>query len=114
MTQATESWHDVGAVEDIPTEGSRVVKTSFGSVAVIRTAADQVFAIEDKCPHLGGPLSQGIVHGARVTCPLHNWVIDLASGGVVGPDEGCVVTVPVKLDAGRVLLDVSVLVPQAA
>ena len=63
--------------------------TPQGKIAVFRTADDQVFAIEDRCPHKGGPLSQGIVHGAAVTCPLHNWVISLETGKALGADEGC-------------------------
>lgn len=105
---------DIGAISDIPAAGARLVTTTLGNVAVFRTAADEIFAIEDGCPHNAGPLSQGIVHGAQVTCPLHNWVIDLASGGVVGPDEGCVKTIPVEIDRGRILLDLSVLVRHVA
>ncbi len=111
---SNSDWKDVGAISEVPAEGARVVETSFGRIAVIRTASDEIFAIEDKCPHLGGPLSQGIVHGARVTCPLHNMVIDLASGGVVGPDDGCVLTVPVKIEGERILLNVAGLVEKKA
>jgi len=107
-------WKDVGSIDDISAQGARVVKTSFGRIAVFKSLDGQVYAIEDKCPHLGGPLSQGIVHGARVTCPLHNWVIDLSSGGVVGPDEGCVNRFPVKVEGGRILLDFSVRIEKAA
>ena len=106
--------HDVGAIDDIPVNGARTVKSNFGDIAVFRTADDQVFALLDQCPHKAGPLSQGIVHGAQVTCPLHNWVIDLASGGVVGPDEGCVDRVPVTLKEGHVLLDLKALMRDAA
>jgi nitrite reductase (NADH) small subunit len=73
-------WHEIGALDDIPRLGSRVVQTPHGDVAVFRTADDQVFALRDRCPHKGGPLSQGIVHGHRITCPLHNWVLELESG----------------------------------
>ena len=103
------AWKDIGVVSDIPVAGGRVVKSNLCRVAVFRTAADEIFAMEDRCPHRAGPLSQGIVHGAQVTCPLHNWVIDLASGSVVGPDEGCVKTIPVKIERGRrILIDLSV------
>jgi nitrite reductase (NADH) small subunit len=67
-----------------------------GKIAVFRTADDQIFAIEDHCPHKGGPLSQGIVHGASVTCPLHNWVISLETGKALGADEGEVRTIPIR------------------
>lgn len=98
------SWVSVGSVADIPRQGSRVVRTPAGAIALFRTVTDEVFALEDRCPHGGGPLSQGIVHGARVTCPLHNWVIDLASGEAVGPDEGCTGHCPVRVVNGVVQL----------
>lgn len=96
---------DIGALEDIPRQGARVVKTPQGCVAVFRTADDRVFALSDRCPHKGGPLSEGIVHGERVTCPLHNWVFDLNTGAAQGADEGSVPVWPVRVEGGRVLLD---------
>ena len=98
-------WVAIGRLDDIPRRGARCVQSPLGRIAVFRTVDDRVFATEDRCPHKGGPLSQGIVHGAAVTCPLHNWVIDLASGGVVGPDEGCVRTVPVSVENDVIVLD---------
>lgn len=97
-------WTAIGRIEDIPRQGARVVQAEGGTVALFRTHADEVFALEDRCPHGGGPLSQGIVHGARVTCPLHNWVIDLASGEAMGPDEGCTGSMPVRVVDGVVHL----------
>jgi nitrite reductase (NADH) small subunit len=99
-------WVDVGALEDIPRLRSRGVTTSAFDVAVFRTADDRVFALHDRCPHKAGKLSQGIVHGESVTCPLHNWVIGLADGRAKDPDEGCARTVPVRLENGRILLGV--------
>jgi nitrite reductase (NADH) small subunit len=95
---------DVGAVGDIPRRGARCVNTPVGRIAVFRTQEDQIFALEDRCPHKGGPLSQGIVHGAAVTCPLHSWVISLESGQAEGADEGAVRTILVKVIDGRILL----------
>ena len=100
---------DIGAFEDVPPQGARVVETAGGRVAIFRTAEDMVFAIADRCPHLGGPLSQGIVHGDRVTCPLHNLIIDLSSGSAIEPDEGCVARYDIRVEEGRVLLEVSAL-----
>ncbi len=102
------TWRDVGAVEDVPSLGARVVETRAGDVAVFRTGDDRVFALRDACPHKAGKLSQGIVHGHRVTCPLHNWVIELADGNAVAPDEGCAGVIPVRVEAGRILLAVPV------
>ncbi|MEN8175332.1 MAG: nitrite reductase small subunit NirD [Pseudomonadota bacterium] len=88
--------------------GARVLKTDTMDIAVFRTADDQVFALRDACPHQGGPLSQGIVHGGTVTCPLHNWKIDLASGEAQGPDEGCTNSYPVKVENGVIYLALAV------
>ena len=88
-------WIDIGAVDDIPLRGARVRRRRRdGRIAVFRTGDDEVFALDDRCPHKGGPLSQGIVHGRAVTCPLHNWVISLETGEALGADEGCVRTHP--------------------
>ncbi len=101
------TWLDVGGLDDIPRQGARVVKTTQGCVALFRTETDQIFALNDRCPHKGGPLSEGIVHGASVTCPLHAWVFSLETGMAQGADEGSVTTYPVRLEQGRILLDIS-------
>lgn len=98
------AWVDIGALDDIPRQGARVVATARGDVAVFRTLDDAVFALDDACPHKAGKLSQGIVHGHSVTCPLHNWVIGLADGQAQAPDEGCVHRIPARLASGRVQL----------
>ncbi|MEM7569278.1 MAG: nitrite reductase small subunit NirD [Pseudomonadota bacterium] len=97
-------WADIGALDDIPKRGARVVKSPLGCIAVFRTGEDEIYALEDKCPHKAGPLSQGIVHDKAVTCPLHNWVISLETGLVQGGDAGQVQTIPVKIRGGRLLL----------
>ncbi|TJW41668.1 MAG: nitrite reductase small subunit NirD, partial [Mesorhizobium sp.] len=88
--------------------------TPQGKIAVFRTAEDQVFAIDDHCPHKGGPLSQGIVHGAAVTCPLHNWVISLETGKAQGADEGAVRTIPVRVEGERLFIALEALASRAA
>lgn len=97
-------WVEIARLEEIPRLGSRVVKTETVDIAVFRTSDDRVFALRDACPHKNGPLSQGMVHGTTVTCPLHNWKIDLVSGEALGPDQGCTNVIPAKLDNGAVLL----------
>lgn len=97
-------WVCVGQVGDIPVLGARVVNTPEGDIAVFRNAQDEIFALLDKCPHKGGQLSQGIVHGRSVTCPLHNWVLGLDDGMAKGPDEGCARRYPVKLQGADILL----------
>ena len=98
------NWIDIAELNDIPRLGSRVVKTDTVDIAVFRTKNDDVFALKDQCPHKKGPLSQGIVHDHTVTCPLHNWKIDLATGDARGPDIGCTRHFPVKVENGRVFL----------
>ncbi len=96
----------IAKLEDIPSLGARRFRRADGvEIAVFRTAADTVFALRDQCPHKGGPLSQGIVFGDSVACPLHNWCIGLADGRAAAPDEGTVERFPVKLEGGTVLLD---------
>lgn len=97
-------WIDVVALDDIPPLGSRLVRSDTMDIAVFRTRDDRVFALHDVCPHKGGPLSQGIVHGSLVTCPLHNWQVDLATGEALGPDEGCANVFATKVEGGRVFL----------
>jgi nitrite reductase (NADH) small subunit len=101
------TWRDVGTIDDIPALGARVVVAKDRDIAVFRTASDDVFAVYDRCPHKGGRLSQGIVHGTSVTCPLHNWVICLTDGSAVAPDEGCAPSVPVRVEGRRILLSVN-------
>ncbi|MCG6969568.1 MAG: nitrite reductase small subunit NirD [Gammaproteobacteria bacterium] len=98
------NWIEIASLHDIPRLGARVIKTDTVQIAVFRTASDEVFALKDECPHRKGPLSQGIVHDTTVTCPLHNWKIDLASGNAKGPDEGCTRSYPVKVENGQVYL----------
>ena len=102
-------WIEIGRLDEIPRLGARVVRLWGVSYAVFRTGTDEVFALEDRCPHRGGPLSQGIVHGCRVTCPLHNMVIELKTGRAVAPDSGEARTIPVRVDAGRVFVDAKAL-----
>ena len=97
----------VCTLDEIPKLGARVVQSGeHGDIAVFRTADDEVFAVLDQCPHKSGPLSQGIVHGKRVTCPLHNWNIELANGCAVAPDQGCTKSFPVRVINGEVMLGI--------
>lgn len=101
----TGEWLDIGWVDEIPVRGARTVTIPGDEeIAVFRTSDNRVFALLNRCPHKGGRLSQGIVHGHSVTCPLHNWNIALASGEAQGPDAGCTPTIPVKVSGNRVLI----------
>ncbi len=99
-------WKQICFLHDIPTLGARRVARAKGlDVAVFRSADDKVFALLDRCPHKGGPLSQGIVHGESVACPLHNWNIGLGDGCARAPDEGCTPKFAVQVKDGAVFLD---------
>ena len=103
--QADSGWQVICRVDDIPLLGSRCVNREGAvAVAVFRTDGDRVFALLDRCPHQGGPLSQGIVFGDHVACPLHNWTIGLADGCAQAPDSGCTRRFSVKLESGVVHL----------
>jgi nitrite reductase (NADH) small subunit len=97
-------WIEIGAVADIPRRGARCINAPTGKIAVFRTQEDQIFALENRCPHKQGPLSEGIVHGASVTCPLHNWVFDLETGRALGADEGQVRTYAIDVVDGRIFI----------
>ncbi|PTW63198.1 assimilatory nitrite reductase (NAD(P)H) small subunit [Breoghania corrubedonensis] len=107
MNADIANWTRIGVLDDIPRQGSRKVRAGAMTIAVFRNADDRVFALEDKCPHKNGPLSQGIVHGDCVTCPLHNWVISLETGMAQGADEGETPAFRVRLDGQDIYLDLS-------
>ncbi len=111
-----KDWRPVCRVEDIPVLGARRVAREGQAIpiAVFRNAEDKVFALLDRCPHKGGPLSQGIVFGESVACPLHNWTIGLADGCAKAPDEGCTPKFACKVENGQVFLEADALQPVVA
>ena len=98
------NWLDICALDEINTLGSRIVAGPKGDIAIFRTSDDEVFALDDRCPHKGGPLSQGLIYGKRVACPLHNWQIDLENGEALAPDIGCAHHHLARVENGRVML----------
>lgn len=107
-------WQRICALDDIPVLGARRVARARGlDVAIFRNAAGGVFALLDRCPHKGGPLSQGLVFATHVACPLHNWSIALCDGQALAPDQGCTPRFAVKLEGGAVYLDRSELAHRA-
>ena len=104
----SEQWKLICGVADIPVLGARVVqRTGNHPVAIFRSSEDKVFALLDRCPHKGGPLSQGIVFGEKVACPMHNWNIEFGTGCATAPDVGCTQTFTVKQENGQVYLDLN-------
>ena len=107
--RSVESWARICSVDEIPRLGARVIRRPEGpNIAIFRTAVDTFFAREDRCPHRGGPLSQGIVYGERVACPLHNTNVELGSGCAVAPDKGQVRSYRTKVEAGNVYVSLAV------
>ncbi|AUN94106.1 nitrite reductase small subunit NirD [Pseudazoarcus pumilus] len=105
LPQSATTWRRVCALDDIPVLGARTLEhPTHGAIAVFRNGDDEVFALSDRCPHKGGPLSAGIVHGRSVTCPLHNWRIGLEDGHAAEPDEGCTARFDARVEDGHVLL----------
>jgi len=103
--QAQASWVRICRLDEIPASGARVLlRAGEEDIALFRTSADRVFALADRCPHKGGPLSQGIVAGDTVTCPLHGWNIGLENGEACAPDVGCARRFPVRVETGEVWL----------
>lgn len=105
MNAFSHAWVQVGQLSDIPRQGARCVTVEGLRLGIFRTSDDKIYALEDKCPHRDGPLSQGIIHDGCVTCPLHNWVISLESGKAQGADEGATRTFSVRLDGENILFD---------
>jgi nitrite reductase (NADH) small subunit len=102
----SDQWKAICKVSDIPVLGARVIqRAGLPDVAIFRNGEDKVFALLDRCPHKGGPLSQGMVLGERVACPLHNWQVELPSGCALAPDKGCTPKFSVRLEDGQVCLD---------
>lgn len=107
MNAQTQNWFAIGTLGDIPLRGARCVKHGDMTIAIFRTMDDRIFALEDKCPHKNGPLSNGIVHDGCVTCPLHNWVISLETGRAQGVDEGATLSFPIKMDGEKILISLT-------
>ena len=99
------NWKEVVALDEIPVLGSRVIRTDDHEIAIFRASDDHVFAVHNSCPHEGGVLSEGIVHGHKVTCPLHNWVINLEDGQAQGADEGSTACFETKVESGVVYIN---------
>jgi nitrite reductase (NADH) small subunit len=105
-----DDWIAVASLSDIPRRGARAIDTGRKpGIALFRTGEDRIYALQNACPHKQGPLSEGIVHGDAVACPLHNWRISLTDGQALGEDEGCTPSIPVRVDGDMILLPLSAL-----
>ncbi len=106
-TTITQSqWHDIGTIDQIPTLGARVIERQQGNIAVFKMTTGEILAVLDQCPHKGGPLSQGMMFGDQVSCPLHQWTINLRTGKAQEPDEGCTARFNTKVVNNRVYIEI--------
>lgn len=94
----------VAHVDEIPYQVGKEVSVDNIEIAIFRLSSGKFKAVENRCPHKQGPLSEGIVSGEFVFCPLHDWKIDLTSGDVQKPDDGCVQTYSVEVMNNEVFI----------
>ncbi len=94
-------WMEICGVDEIPENGARTVRVAKTEIALFRLGDGDVHALENRCPHKGGPLAEGIVSGHDVLCPLHNLRVNIDSGA---SEEGCVRIYETRIENGRVML----------
>lgn len=101
-------WIRIAACHSIPPREGRPVRIGGRDIAIFNVG-DRFLAIDNRCPHQGGPLCDGIVTGAAVICPLHAWRVCLETGAVDRPNgsAACVRTYPVRVLNGVVELGLS-------
>lgn len=98
-------WYKITEIENIPFMGSRKVEIGEIEIAIFKTRDGSIFAINNICPHKKGKLSEGLVHEKQVTCPLHNWEIDLKTGEALGNDSGCTGVYETRIKEGILYLN---------
>ncbi|MCM3714684.1 nitrite reductase small subunit NirD [Alkalihalobacillus oceani] len=80
----------VARLDELSIGLGKKVEIAGEEIALFKQEDQGVHAIQNRCPHKGGPLSEGIVSGEHVFCPLHDWKVNVRDGIVQAPDEGCV------------------------
>ncbi len=109
MSAPENQWYAVTSCDSIPVREGRAVELDGRQIAIFNLG-DGFRAVENRCPHRGGPLSDGIVSGAEVVCPLHSWTFDLVEGCVTNHPESqaCLTTFPVRIEEGVVWVAIPV------
>ncbi len=104
-------WIHMTACENIPPREGRAVKVNDREIAIFNLG-DRFLAVDNRCPHQGGPLCDGIVAGNTVICPLHAWKVGLETGAVERPGgvAACVITYATRVEAGVVLIELPAVV----
>ncbi len=98
------NWIKIIQVEDVPVMGSRKVVVGDDEIVIFKTRDESIFAVNNVCPHKQGKLSEGLVHDHMVTCPMHNWDIDLETGVVKDEDNSCTKKYETKVEEGVIYL----------
>jgi nitrite reductase (NADH) small subunit len=114
MSDAEKRWVRVTSCESIPLREGKAVDVG-GRYIAIFNLGDSFLAVDNRCPHRGGPLSDGIVSGSAVICPLHAWAFNLSGGAVVNHPESqaCLVTFPARVEDGIVWVEIPAEEPEA-
>lgn len=99
-----DTWYKITSINEIPKMGSRVVQINETEIAIFKTNKNEIFALNNQCPHQQGKLSEGLIHGDVVTCPLHNTDISLENGKALGENYGCTNKYETKIDNDFVYL----------
>src|SRR5213080_4241002 len=94
----------VATIDEIPEKLGKTVQIGSHGIAIFRLANGEIRAIENRCPHKGGVLAEGMVSGEHVFCPMHDWKISLKDGKVQAPDTGCVKTYETEIKDGNVIV----------
>ncbi|MBI5197366.1 MAG: nitrite reductase small subunit NirD [Nitrospirae bacterium] len=103
MRLMTEIWVRISKLSEVPRGEGRIIHVGDRVIALFHPDSGVLRAIDNACPHRGGPLAHGILAGESVICPLHGWKIDLKTGEAMG-DHGSVMTYPVMIEQEWILL----------
>jgi len=103
-----KAWIRIARSHDIPLREGRAVKVGNLEIAIFNLG-DRFLAVDNRCPHKGGPLADGIVSGAAVVCPLHAWKLSLETGEGLntGCASSCVKTFRTRVEHGVIFLELS-------
>ncbi len=94
----------VATLSELPRNLGKTVSIGPYEIALFHLGNGKIRAIENRCPHKGGVLAEGIISGEHVFCPMHDWKINVSDGNVQAPDTGCVKTFEVEVDRDEVFI----------
>lgn len=101
--KTSRQWIAIAPATHIPVREGRAVRVGSREIAIFNLG-ERFVAIDNECPHKGGPLCDGIVAGTTVVCPLHGWKIDLETGALAQPGlPVCVETFRTRVDENGII-----------